>query len=230
MNTSATSFTRRGFLTALGAGTALGVIVPPFSGARPAAVAATTPTPAGWSSSRSANGWSIGAPSATFRIEGTNHDVTLAIGLTATILLHAARRFNYELDTLRTGDVSGLSTDRDVLSPERSNILSGTAILIRPDSFPYGTSGNLFPDEIVVLEDIVAETGGVLAWGGHLHTPDQGLLYIDRPPSSPAVQRLARVHDETDGMSVSGGAGQIDAFDADRRREADRHRRRQGGG
>ncbi|WP_380168362.1 hypothetical protein [Jannaschia sp. R86511] len=148
----------------------------------------------------------------------------LADGPAATVLLHAVRRFAYEVDTLRPGDVVSLTPDRQVLSPERSNLLSGTAVHIRPGSFPRGTDGNLFPEQLTVLEDITAEAGGVLAWGGHLDVPDQGLLYVDVRPSSPALSGLADRFAHVDRMDVAGGAGDVDVFDPDRRRAATRFR------
>lgn len=68
-----------------------------------------------------------------------------------------------------------------------------------------------------MLEDIVAETAGVLAWGGHLDEPDQALLYVNVAPVAPAVPELAQEFAELDRMDSSGGVGQIDAFDPSRR-------------
>lgn len=173
-----------------------------------------------WPSSRSANGWPIGGPSRTHRVEGSALDLTLADGVAATLLIHAARRINYELDSLRTGDITGLTRNRLVASTPRSNLLSGTAIHFRPEAFPLGTDGNLFADQIVVFEDIVAEAGGALSWGGHLAVPDQGLIYLTSAPGAGSSERTARVFREQDAMSSSSGAGAIDAFEPTRRRAA----------
>ncbi len=136
----------------------------------------------------------------------------------------AARRFNYEASTLRLGDVVGRITDRRVLSAERSNLLSGTAILMRPDFYPHGSTGHLDADTRVILEDIVAESEGVLAWAGHLDVPDESLLYLTTRPASASGRELAADIAEADRMDVQGGAGQIDAFDPSRRQEALSHR------
>lgn len=210
---------RRVVLGALGAG-AGAMILTPAATAAPAAAG-----PQKWSGSRSANGWPIGAKSTEHQIEGTNFRVTLATGAPAAVLLHAARRINYELDTLRAGDLVGLSTNRVVESPERSNLLSGTAIHFRPGSFPRGTAQNLFPEEVVVLEDIVAEAGGVLAWGGHLAVPDQGLIYIAQGPSSAGA--LAGRLDAVDSIDSASGAGAVDAHDPKRRQAAQAFRAKQ---
>lgn len=173
-----------------------------------------------WPSARSANGWPIGGPTRTHRVEGSSLNLTLTDGAAATLLIHAARRINYELDTLRPGDLVGLTHDRQVASATRSNLLSGTAILFRPGSFPLGTDDNLFPNQVVIFEDIVAEASGALMWGGHLATPDQGLIYIAPAPGSTSVTKTARTFEREDSISTSSGAGAIDAFQTDRRRTA----------
>lgn len=214
---------RRMILGGLGAG-AVAVATAEGSAAAPGDPADSAAKP--WTRSRSENGWRIGGKTRTYPIEGTDRTVTLASGAPAAVLLHAARRINYELDTLRSGDVVGLVRDRVVMSPQRSNLLSGTAIHFRPGFFPYGTSGNLFPDETVVLEDIVAESGGVLAWGGHLPVPDQGLIYLTGSSSPGAATRLADDLFEADRMDTAGGAGAIDAHEPGRRSAAEKHRTR----
>lgn len=219
MNTTTRALSRRALLGGLGAAAALG-------GAHRAASAAERPRP--WTSGRSANGWRVGTAGTEHRIEGTGLTVTLAEGATAVILLHAVRRFSYEVDTLRRGDVVGLTTDRSVASPERSNLLSGTAVHLRPGSFPRGTGGNLFPDQVAVLEDVVAESDGVLGWGGHLEVPDQGLLYVTTPPASRAVGSVAERFVHLDRMGVAGGAGDVDPFDPVRRKAAVQARPRHG--
>ncbi|MCI9887422.1 hypothetical protein JT358_02945 [Micrococcales bacterium 31B] len=162
----------------------------------------------------------MGGPTGTYRVEGSSIDLTLAEGAAATILIHAARRINYELDTLRPGDLIGLTHDRRVASTPRSNLLSGSAILFRPGAFPLGTDDNLFADQVVVFEDIVAEANGALAWGGHLAVPDQGLIYLASAPDSVSSKKAASMFEEQDRFDSSAGAGTIDAFQPARRRAA----------
>jgi hypothetical protein len=207
---------RRRVLTVAGAAL-VALAVAPRANAAPTP-GPTTARPRAWNSGRSANGWPIGGATAEHRIEGTDLSVVLAQAPPPAVLLHAVRRVNYEVDTLRAGDVVGLTTDRLVASPERSNLLSGTAVHIRAGSFPRGTDGNLFPDQVAVFEDIVTEAGGVLGWGGHLSVPDQGLLYLAAPPASRSVVSLAERFGHLDRMNVEGGAGDVDVFDAGRRR------------
>ncbi|MFC7490502.1 MULTISPECIES: hypothetical protein [unclassified Knoellia] len=217
------SVSRRVMLGGLGAGAMA------LAAAESATAAPLTGAPSGpkrWTGARSENGWLIGGKTRELPIEGTQFSVTLAVGPTAALLQHAARRINYELDTLRAGDITGVTSDRVVASPQRSNLLSGTAIHFRPGFFPHGTSGNLFPAEVVVIEDIVAESGGVLAWGGHLEVPDQGLIYVSGSAGTRAVDMLTEDFSEADRMDSAGGAGAIDAHDPSRRNVARRHRER----
>lgn len=54
-----------------------------------------------WSGMRSVNDWPIGAAAAAQTVEGAGIDVTLATGAPSVVLLHALRRINYELVSLR---------------------------------------------------------------------------------------------------------------------------------
>ena len=199
-------------LGGLGAG---GLVI--AAGTGPAAAA--PPTPGRWTAGRSANGWAIDGRLAILPVEGTGLTVRLRPGPTSVVLLHVARRFHYELDSLRAGDLHGATTDRDVRTPEQSNLLSGTALAIRPGSYPVGARGSLYPAELVVVRDIVAECDGVLAWGGDLETAQEGHFEIAVPPGDPALGALATrlgSLDERPGR----GAGATDAFAAHRRRRA----------
>lgn len=168
--------------------------------------------PGDWTSPRSANGWSIANPRETFVIEGAGLPIQLAVGSASTLLLHAARRINYELSELRPDDIAGAQSGTWVESRERSNLLSGTAFLYRPGAYPWGASGNLYPDEAAVFKDIVARSDGVLAWGGDLMSPDEGLVYVTSPPTDADVSQLAQQYSEADRMDANGGAGQFIAL------------------
>ncbi|MFF0145868.1 hypothetical protein ATK36_1003 [Amycolatopsis sulphurea] len=111
-----------------------------------ATTAAAAPTGASaWTGSTSGNGWPILAKATAFRIEGSNQAVRLVDGDAATILLHVARRFHYEIDTLRDGGVVGFTPGRPVTQPFESNCLSGTAITIRSICYPLGAHGGFYP-------------------------------------------------------------------------------------
>ncbi|GAB2791257.1 hypothetical protein [Amycolatopsis magusensis] len=205
-------FSRRLFLGSAAAFTGLAG----FAGfaAVPTAVAA-----GGWSGPVSANGWPILTRAGVFAIEGSNHTVALAEGDAATILAHVARRFHYEIDSLRDGDLVGFAPDRPVTQPYESNYLSGTAIAIRTVCYPLGARGGLYPWEETVVRDILAELGGAVSWGGDEQTPMESHFQLACAPGHPVLQAAAQ--------RIRGGQatlGAIDAFAPDRLEAAQKYR------
>lgn len=174
-----------------------------------------------WSADRSENGWPIPGPVKALTVEGSDQAVSLAAGAAATVLLHVARRYHYEIDELRAGDLAGFSTARKVAADELSNYLSGTALSIRAGSYPRGVPGGFYPEQLVVVRDILAECAGVVAWGGDLPLRQDSHFQLDVPPEDPRVAelvaRLARLDD-----AAGAGAGATDAFDTTRRKIATR--------
>ncbi|MBQ1092864.1 M15 family metallopeptidase [Streptomyces sp. B93] len=181
-----------------------------------------------WTKDRSANGWEVLATATSFRIEGSGYRVQLAEGDAATVLLHVARRFNYEIDQLRSGDVHGWSDDREVAADYESNHLSGTAVAIRPLAYPVGSRGNLYPNELVVVRDILTEMDGVVVWGGDFATPKESHFEIAVPPGHPRLKGVARKIRGWEAGPGNEGAGAVDAFDAKRRSAARAFQRRTG--
>ncbi|MER6152293.1 hypothetical protein ACWGPD_17650 [Streptomyces hirsutus] len=180
-----------------------------------AAPARTDQAATTWSGSLSANGWKILGEAASHTIEGSGRSVRLAGGDAATLLLHVARRFHYEIDQLREKDVTGHTTSRRVRQPHESNYLSGTAIAIRPHAYPLGVRGGLYSQELVVVRDILAELDGVVAWGGDFVSPQESHFEIALGPTHPkmrGVARKLRAWRDTPGL----GAGTIDAFEPER--------------
>ncbi|MFB6839158.1 hypothetical protein [Streptomyces sp. NPDC056361] len=200
----------------LAGATALGLLdLTPAAAAVPGAAAGTVPRPANWRGTRSANGWKILDAAPAHPIEGSGRSVQLAEGDAATLLLHVARRFHYEIDELRVGDVTGHSTTRRIRLPHESNYLSGTAISIRRDAYPLGVGGGLYPHEQVVVRDILAELDGVVAWGGDLATPQESHFELALGPTHPKVRGVARKLREWRDAPGQ-GAGSIDAFAPER--------------
>ncbi|MEU6553281.1 hypothetical protein ABZ915_23810 [Streptomyces sp. NPDC046915] len=160
-----------------------------------------------------------------YQVEGTNVEVSLAKGDAATVLLHVARRFAYEIDMLRAGDLHGHTTHRAIGASFESNHLSGTAIAIRPLHYPLGADvkyTGMSESERIVVADILADCEGVVAWGGDLKPVKQSHFHIDVKPGDPRLKRLAariRGWNDTPGE----GAGSIDAFAPARRRLAARY-------
>ncbi len=174
-----------------------------------------------WREDSTANGWRVltEADAEEYRVEGSGLAIRLAAGDAAVLLLHVARRFHYEIDALRTGDLHGHSTSRLVNHPFESNHLSGTAINIRPHAYPLGVSGGLYPAELVVIRDILAELGGTVAWGGDFTTPKESHFEIALAPTHPKVKGVARTIRGWNG-NPGKGAGATDAFASARRSRA----------
>lgn len=99
---------------------------------------AAAPDQRAWRGGRTQNHWPVVGRGHidTFRIEGTGVDVPLLKGDVATVLTYVARRFAYEIDMLRPGDVESHTVHRAVGTGFESNHLSGTAISIRPLFYP----------------------------------------------------------------------------------------------
>ena len=177
-----------------------------------------------WRGAKSANGWPVLDQARTFRVEGSSQSVALAGGDVATVLLHVARRFNYEIDTLREGDLAGFSTNPKIAQPYESNYLSGTAIALRPAGYPAGASGLFFPLELTVIRDILAELDGAVSWGGDEKVAKESHFQIAVPPVglTVAARRISGWNEGHGGQ----GAGAIDAFAAGRVRSAQAFERR----
>lgn len=145
---------RRRTLLKLGAGTGLaGVLAAPPA----ASYAAVTPR--------------------EFPIEGSDATVRLLPGPSASALLYAARRFHYEIDTLRPGDA--------VSDP------AGTSVELRPRWYAPGAGGNLLPHQLTVVRDIIAETDGLLAWGGDDTPAREGRFTLTVAASDSRLKKFA---------------------------------------
>jgi hypothetical protein len=169
---------RRQFLSVAG-----GLAAAMSIGFAPNALAAA-PAPA------SANGWPLRHKDILqLKVEGSGATVALRSGDVATVLLHVARRFHYEVASLQPGQLSQAGDG----APFESNYLSGTAFAIRPDLYPTGAKGNLFPHELAVVRDILAECEGIVRWGGDFKkSPKEGHFQIDVKPGSDKLPKVAR--------------------------------------
>lgn len=109
-----------------------------------------------------------------------------------------ARRFAYEVDMLRAGDLHGHTTDRRVGASFESNHLSGTAITIRPMHYPLGAdvkNTGMSETERIVVADILADCEGVVAWAGDRKPVKQSHfhfhIHFHIKPGDPRLKRLA---------------------------------------
>ncbi|MEU7997058.1 hypothetical protein AB0B83_17200 [Micromonospora sp. NPDC049060] len=185
---------RRRLLAVIGAGVgtaALGTVPTGASAApRPSRPSAATRTD--WAAATTQNGWPVidSARATGHRIEGSNATVALVPGPVAIVLLHVARRFHYEVDSVEA--INGHRSDRRVTAAYESNYLSGSAIEILPGRFPIGARDGLFPHELATVRDILAECDGVVRWGGdHRTLPKEGHFQIDVRPGDGRLRRIA---------------------------------------
>lgn len=199
------ALTRRYFLSGALAATGAVLLPPGHSEAAPEKAKE-------WKGSKSANGWPILTQANVFRVEGSNQSVAIADGDPADLLLHVARRFNYEIDTLRSGDVMGHDTSRSVAQTYESNYLSGTAIVVRPSLYPAGARGLLYPHELAVVHDIIAELDGAVSWGGDEQVPKESHFQLAVAPSDPLIKKTAQRVRKSPSSSRSRGVGAINAF------------------
>ncbi|MEU1849404.1 hypothetical protein ABZ499_09010 [Streptomyces sp. NPDC019990] len=185
--------------------------------------------------SRSRNGWEMenvaddGGTVFTRPVPGTPlRGVAVRMGDVETVLVHLVRRFHYEVDSLRRGDVVGWQDPKGLSrSRPESNLASGTAVRIRPGFHPRGERGGFFPQQETVIRDILAELDGVVRWGGDDRTPDESLFSIDVAPGD---EKLARVAARIRGWQLEPGAGAgspVNVLAAGRRKAARALERRQ---
>jgi hypothetical protein len=143
----------------------------------------------------STNGWQIDAGAvATFPIRGTRATVVLRRGAAATVLIHIARRWHYEIGPLDTGEGGGIIGHlvRPVgEEPFEANHLSGTAVALHPAAYPAGGSERLWPHHESVVRDILADLEGVVVWGGDLTPAKPSHFHIGVRPGDRALATVA---------------------------------------
>jgi hypothetical protein len=161
-------------------------------------------------------------------VPGTSLGVRVRMGDVETVLVHVIRRFHYEIDALgvrgEPRPIEGWvppSQIRDSRHPE-SNLASGTAVVVRPGSYPLGVRGGFTAAEELLIRDILADCEGVVRWGGGDRQPYEGLFYLDVKPGDPRLEKVAiklRAWDDAPGQ----GAGVlVDMSQPARRRRATR--------
>lgn len=89
-------------------------------------------------------------------------------------------------------------------SDYEENHASGTAVDIRPGSYPRGVKGGFLPYQLAVVRDILAECDGVVRWGGDFSVPDESHFQIAIAPGDPRLRALVK---KLRGWNGTPGAG-----------------------
>ncbi|MEV5763320.1 hypothetical protein AB0L34_01900 [Micromonospora sp. NPDC052213] len=143
----------------------------------------------------SANGWKIDpAAITTYRVEGSSTSVALRQGPAASVLLHVARRWHYEIARLDTGEgggITGHTTRRAIRAAFESNYLSGTALALHPTAYPVGGSERLWPHHEAIVRDILVDCEGTVVWGGDLNPAKASHFEIVARPADKVLARVA---------------------------------------
>ncbi|MEU1270237.1 hypothetical protein [Streptomyces sp. NPDC005799] len=221
-----TGLSRRRFIGATSSAAAAAMLINVGDAGTAVAATGQSPEPHAWKGRKSRNGWPVLAQAPSHRIEGSGQEVRLAGGDASVILLHVARRFHYEIDSLRAGDVHGWTAHADGTEPYESNYASGSALAIRPLCYPSGSKGNFYPNELVVVRDILSELDGTVAWGGDFEAAKESHFELTLRPGHPRLKGVARKIQGWQAGPGNHGAGATDAFDPRRRKAARAFERR----
>ncbi|MFE0106932.1 hypothetical protein [Streptomyces sp. NPDC059009] len=175
----------------------------------------------------STNGWEMekvadgGGSIWTRPVPGAGFGITARIGDVDTVLVHVVRRFHYEIDELRPGDVVGwLAPNKVPATLPESNQASGTAVAIRPGSFPPKVKDGFFAAEQAVVRDILADCEGTVRWGGDDELPYEALFCIDVQPGDPRLARVAEKLRDANATPGQGAGALVDPALPERRRLA----------
>ncbi|MEU5287869.1 twin-arginine translocation signal domain-containing protein [Streptomyces sp. CA-278952] len=177
------------------------------------------PGPNGWemeiAADRGGSVWTRPVPGTPIK------GVAVRTGDVEAVLVHVVRRFHYEVEALRDGDVVGWRRPGEVRRGQaEANQASGTAVQIRPDHYPSGARGGFFPQQQIVLRDILAELEGVVRWGGDETKADESLFYIGVKPEDPLLAKVGRKLRGWSDQPGKGAGGPVDVRSGGRRREA----------
>jgi hypothetical protein len=211
---------RRHVLRAVAGGALAGGLV--TVGALPAAALAGPARTGG----TSANGWpaqpggEAGDAVRTIRVPGTDVSVAVLGGDVAVVLVHVIRRFHYEIDQLRHGEVGGHRAAGVFPTRHETNHASGTAVDIRADWYPPGTRNGFFPHESDVIRDILADCEGVVRWGADLTPVDESHFQIDVAPDDARLRHVASKIRGWDSRPGAGAGVLVDPLTPARRKPA----------
>lgn len=205
-----TGVTRRTLLQ-LAAGAAAAVAVHAVLPMRPAQAAQPASNGGSGKGERSPNGWrlergvAVGAAVWPRAVLGSEAVIDVRIGDVEAVLLHVARRFHYDVDTLEAGDAVGFMVKRDTRRGYERNHSSGTAIDLHGGKYPAGIPDPFDSRQFAVIRAVVAECEGVVRWGGDFKVPAWSHFEIAVPPDDatlPVVADKLRLAEQTPGLGA----------------------------
>ncbi|GAB3552262.1 hypothetical protein GCM10027404_22560 [Arthrobacter tumbae] len=148
-------------------------------------------------SSRSANGWPI-EPEANTKgtvwrreIIGSGTFVDIKLGPVEVVMMHALRRYHYEVAPIRSDEVIGFRHAVHADAGYETNHASGTAVDVRPDFYPKGTQGGYSKNQMETIRSILDDCEGVIEWGGDWNDPDEAHFQIAVQPGSAELHRVS---------------------------------------
>lgn len=143
----------------------------------------------------SQNGWSVDPPLDNRAVPGTS--VKLAPGVragdVATVLLWVAQQWHQRVEPLEAGTCWGYANRSVRGSTSVSNHASATAMDLNAPRHPLGSApaATLSAKQIAEVRKIVAETDGVVRWGGD-YTGRKDVMHFEINASPSAVSAVAR--------------------------------------
>ena len=150
------------------------------------------------------NGWPVSRDrdeiqAVTFEVSGVPDRRFTTVKAARPLFAYLIRRFHLEVDKLTGGTYDEWSyhvrpaRTQDAGDPPRSNHGSATAVDLDATEFPRGRT-NMTAAQRAVVRDILAELGGVIAWGGDFqqaHNKDE--MHFEVAPGVSMARVLSQV-------------------------------------
>ena len=156
--------------------------------------------------STSQNGWLANNRSviASYSIPGGK--IAVRKGDVATVLVYVAKRFHSEVEPLRWPGNWGYA-ERPIRgsSTTLSNHASGTAIDLNAPRHPLGKRGTFSKRQVAAIRKILADTGGVIRWGGNYRNRKDE-MHFEINAGSARVREVAKAIRAGKKPGPSGGA------------------------
>lgn len=145
-----------------------------------------------------------------FTVPTTSIKVSLRKGDVATVLLELMRRYHTEVEPLKPADTGGYNPRSIIGRTVVSNHASGTAVDLRWNDHPLGTSGTFTTQERAAIERILTDMEGVVRWGGNYTGRKDEMHFEVIAPLSKVSDLARRIRAGTYKSPVVVGRGTLD--------------------